>query len=66
MKKILLSLSAGVLVILIFGYVFRGPLLSFVIQWQIGPEQTFAEQVAPQKPNYEDDAFWAEIGRAHV
>jgi len=61
MKKILLSLSAGVLVILIFGYVFRGPLLSFVIQWQIGPEQTFAEQVAPQKPNYEDDAFWAAL-----
>lgn len=61
LKKILLSLGALLLVLIVLGYLNRQTLMLFVFASQISPESPFTPANAPTPPVYASDAAWASL-----
>lgn len=61
LKKLLLSLGALLLVLVVLGYINRQTLMFFVFASQISPEESFLAANSPPPPNYQLDNAWASL-----
>ena len=61
MKKFLIGLGTLVVVLSVFGFIYRGPLMMVVGFYYIAPGHDFSEQAPAAAPDYTDDTNWAAL-----
>jgi hypothetical protein len=61
MKKFLIGLGALVVVLGVFGFIYRGPLMMAVGFYYMAPGHDFTEQAPAPAPDYTKDTSWAAL-----
>lgn len=61
MKKFLIGFSIVVILLLILGFVFRGPIMMMAGMAYMAPSHSFAEDQTPAAPDYTNPDHWAAL-----
>lgn len=61
MKKFLIGLGIVITLLVILGFIFRGPIMMMAGMAYMAPGHSFAEDETPSAPNYENQNHWAAL-----
>lgn len=61
MKKVLIGIGLALAVLIVVGYLFRGPLFMMAMRMSIAPDAPFDAATAPSAPDYAKDSSWAAL-----